>query len=398
MPAAAEASYSGDRMTHQFNCLVCGATNPAFSAMIDAVLGITAERSVGAILQKIVDAARDLVGARYAALGVPDEEGGFAQFIVSGIDDETWDAIGSLPRLHGILGELLKSPDPYRSTNIQEDPRWGGWPDAHPDMRTFLGVPITSKGRIIGSFYLTEKVDASDFSESDQELIELLASHAAVAIENTMLYERSRELSVVEERNRLARELHDAVTQTLFSVVLTAEAAATLADRDAEQSKAQIGKLQELARDALQEMRSLIFELRPAELDSDGLVPTLRKHVDVLRRVYHTEVDLRVDGERRIRAPAEREVFRIAQEALNNALKHAKAGRVWIELEMRKEHVGLRVCDDGVGFEPQTAQLRSKRLGLTSMHERAEAIGGSLTIESASGGGTRVCLEVPLGG
>jgi signal transduction histidine kinase len=385
-------------MTGAFECRDCGETNSAFKAMTEAVLGITAELSVERILQKIVDTARELVGARYAALGVPDDAGGFSQFIVSGIDEETWDAIGTLPRQHGILGLLLSSAAPYRFVNIQEDARFGGWPDEHPDMRSFLGVPIISKGSVIGSFYLTEKLDGAEFDDGDQQLIEMLASHAAVAIENARLYERSRELSVVEERNRLARELHDSVTQTLFSVVLTAEAAATLADRDTQQAKAQIARLQELARDALQEMRSLIFELRPAELEKDGLVPTLRKHVDVLRRVSHAEVELHVDGERRFRAPAEREVFRIVQEALNNALKHSRAGRVWIEVAMGKERVSLRVCDDGVGFDPQEAQARSKRLGLTSMQERAEAIGGTLLIDSQSGRGTKVCLEVPLAG
>ncbi len=362
--------------------------------MSDAVLAIAAELSVDSILKKIVDAARELVRARYAALGVPDGEGSFAQFITSGMTHKQWEAIGVLPRTHGLLGAMLESPEPFRTDDVKQDPRFQGWPPRHPSMTSFLGVPILSRGTIIGAFYLTDK--RPRFTDADQELIETLATHAAIAIENARLFERSRELSIVEERNRLARELHDAVTQTLFSVALTAEAAATLVDADPEAARRQIQAVQELARDAMQEMRSLIFELRPGDLGTDGLVPTLRKHVDVLRRVYGTDVELEVDGERRLDAALEKEVFRVAQEALSNALKHSGAGRVRVQVQMPDGRIVLTVSDDGAGFDPETAPVRSRRLGLVSMRERAEALGGSLSVESRPGAGTRVRLEVPL--
>jgi signal transduction histidine kinase len=345
----------------------------------------------------MVEAARALAGARYAALGVPDGRGGFDEFITSGLTDAEIAAIGPLPRTHGLLGAMLSDPRPFRTDDIQSDPRYEGWPRAHPDMRSFMGVPIVSKGEVIGSFYVTDKVDGPAFTDEDQQLIEMLAAHAAIAIENARLYERSRELSVVEERNRLARDLHDSVTQTLFSVVLTAEAASTLIDRDADRAKAELEKLQELARDAWQEMRSLIFELRSAELEADGLVATLRKHVDVVRRVRRVEIDVEVEGERRLPAEIEGELFRIAQEALNNALKHAGASRITIELDLRGARASLVVRDDGRGFDPEAADVRSKRLGLTSMRERAEALGGSWRVESREGSGTTVRVEVPVG-
>ena len=365
--------------------------------MSEAVLTITSELSVDRALQKVVDAARELADARYAALGVPDGMGGFAQFIMSGMTDEAIAAIGPLPRTHGLLGAMLEDPAPFRLPNIQEDPRFAGWPDTHPDMRSFLGVPIVSRGEIIAAFYLTDKQNEAAFSDADQRMIEMLAAHAAIAIENARLFERSRELSVVEERNRLARDLHDAVSQTLFSVVLTAEAAATLVDRDTKQAKEQIGKIQELARDAVQEMRSLIFELRSAELESEGLVPTLRKHVDILRRIRHAEIGLEVHGERRLKPALEIELYRIAQEALNNALKHARAKKIDIALQMSNGGVLLTIRDDGTGFDPADPQIRSKRLGLTSMQERAEAVNGTLTIQSEPGHGTQVSLEVSDG-
>jgi signal transduction histidine kinase len=287
---------------------------------------------------------------------------------------------------------MLESAEPHRTEDIGSDPRFGGWPSRHPWMTSFLGVPIVSKGGVIGAFYLTNKEGAAAFSDDDQSVIEMLAAHAAIAIENGRLYERSRELSVIEERNRLARELHDAVAQTLFSVVLTAEAAATLVDRDPAAAKERLGEVQRLAADAVGELRSLVFELRPAELEAEGLVPTLRKHVEVLRRVHRREIELDVEGVRRLPVEVEGEIFRIVQEALSNALRHAQAAHVRASLRVGGEVVEASVRDDGVGFDPAAA--RSRRLGLTSMEERAARIGGSLAIDSRPGEGTEVRLTL----
>ena len=273
------------------SCPHCGSTSPAFSALSEAVLEMTAEqRSLERVLKTMAHVARRLANTRYAAIGVPDDEGGFEKFVTSGITSKQWDAIGDLPRQHGLLGAMLEGPEPYRAPNVQEDPRFEGWPDAHPKMRSFLGVPVVSRGRVVGAFYLTDKKGrrGTVFTDEDQRLIETLAAHAAVAIENARLFEKSRELSVVEERNRLARELHDAVNQTLFSATLTAEASAMLVASDPAAAQRQMHEVQQLTRAAMEEMRSLIFELRPADLGADGLVATLRKHVDVLRRCTGT--------------------------------------------------------------------------------------------------------------
>ena len=211
----------------------------ATEALSDAVLAIAAEHAVEPVLQKLVDAARELAGARYAAIGVPDGDGGFGRFITSGMSDELIASLGELPRQHGLLGAMLESAAPQRTADIREDPRFRGWwPAAHPSMSSFLGVPIVSgRGDVAGAFYLTDKEGAAEFSDADQELIETFAAHAALALENARLHERSRELSIVEERNRLARELHDAVTQKLFGVVLAAESGAALLERDAQQAR-----------------------------------------------------------------------------------------------------------------------------------------------------------------
>ena len=367
--------------------------SPALRAVSDAVLAVASHLSVEEVLQRLVDRSRELVDARYAALGIPDGDGGFSRFLVSGMSDELVAALGPLPRTHGMLGAMLDTREPFRTDDIHTDPRFRGWwPARHPDMRSFLGVPIVAAEGVIGAFYLTDKEGAAEFGAADQELIELLASHAAIAITNARLYERSRELSILSERNRLALELHDAVSQKLFSVVLTAEAAATLLERDRTATRAQIDRVGELAREALDELRSLIDELRPADLERDGLAGTLRKHVDVLRPMHAAELELELIAEPASAGDPERdhELLRIAQEAIQNALRHASARRVRVRLAERGEAIELEIADDGIGFDPSAPQLRARRLGLTSMEERARRLGGELEIRSQPGRGTTV--------
>jgi signal transduction histidine kinase len=374
---------------------VADGLNPTLKAVSDAVLAIGSQESTEDVLQRLVDSARTLVDARYAALGIPDGEGGFSAFLTSGMSDKLVASLGPLPRTHGMLGAMLEGPAPFRTGDIQEDQRFTGWwPKGHPDMRSFLGVPIVAAEGVIGAFYLTEKRGEQEFTPADQDLIELLAAHAAIAITNARLHERSRELSVVSERNRLALDLHDVVSQKLYSLVLTAEAAATLLDRDAEAARDQVVKLQGIARQALDELRSLIFELRPPDLVRDGLCGALRKHVEVLRRVQSVEVDMQGDLALEPDPRRDAEIFRIAQEAMQNALRHAQPSQIVVRIGNTDGGLQLDVVDDGVGFDPNEPGLRSRRLGLTSMEERAQRIGGRLEIRSARGEGTTVHLDV----
>ncbi len=364
--------------------------------MNEAVLAIAAERRVEPVLRRLVRSARELAGARYAALGIPDGEGAFAQFITDGMSDELIAAMGPLPRTHGLLGAMLESAESHRTPDIRRDPRFRGWwPSAHPEMRSFLGVPIVAHGHPIAAFYLTDKEGAEDFDADDQRLIEMLAAHAAVAIENAQLLERGRELSIIEERNRMARELHDSVSQKLFGLVLSAESAATLLERDGAAAREQVGRIGELAQEALTELRELIFELRPTSLDEEGLSATLRKHVDMLRRVHRRGIELRISGTAACAPESEAEVLRVAQEALQNALRHAEAERIELRMETRDGRLIVTVADDGAGFDPDAPGVRSRRLGLTSMEERAKALGGTLVVVSKPGEGTTVTLEVP---
>jgi len=371
--------------------------NPALKAVSDAVLAVAANLSVDEVLQKLVDASRELAGARYAALGIPDGSGGFRRFLVAGMSDELIASMGPLPRTHGMLAAMLHQAEPYRTDDIHDDPRFRGWwPRQHPDMRSFLGVPIAgADGTIIGAFYLTEKQDAEVFDAEDQELIELLAAHASIAITNARLYEQSRELSILSERNRLALELHDVVSQKLFSVMLTAEAAATQIDDDPIAARAQLGRLRDLSKEALDELRSLILGLRPPELERDGLAVTLRKEVEMVARTHGTDVELQVDpgvtsdgGERELA------LLRIAHEALHNAVRHAHAEHVVVRLTGDDGRTVIEVSDDGIGFDPHAADVRSRHLGLTSMEERTRELQGHLKIRSAPGQGTTVRVEL----
>ncbi len=376
---------------------------PALKAVSDAVLAVAAELSVEEVLQLLVDRARELAGARYAALGIPDGEGGFGRFLVAGMDDALVAAMGPLPRTHGLLGAMLETEAPFRTDDVHEHPRFHGWwPEGHPDMRSFLGVPIVAPEGVIGAFYLTEKEGPppARFDPDDQELIELLAAHAAIAITNARLYERSRELTIVAERNRLALELHDVVSQKLFGLVLAAEAAMTLLDRDRagdrSEARAQMERAQALGREAQDELRSLILELRPPALARDGLEGVLRKHVDLVGRLHGIEIALSVEGAAGDDDRRDLEVLRVAQEALQNALRHAAARRIDVRLGAEpRGRLVLVVTDDGVGFDPDDPGLKARHLGLTSMHERARRLGGELEIRSTRGGGTAVRLVIP---
>jgi signal transduction histidine kinase len=274
-------------------------------------------------------------------------------------------------------------------------------------MRSMLSVPVLSQPRsrkpadsnacdVIAAFYITDKEDAPEFSLADQQLIELLAAHAAITIENARLYDASRELIVAEERKRLARDLHDSVTQQLFSIALTAEAALSQFDSDPVAARKHLEDVSAHARAASQEMRSLIFELRPAELERDGLVTTLRKHVEVLARARGRSISFDAAGDRPLPFVVESEAYFVAQEALNNALNHAGATTINVDLQIERAKLILRVRDDGEGFDVEEARARGLRLGLTSMDERASSIRGTLSIDSTPGTGTIVTMEVPL--
>ncbi|MER6049137.1 GAF domain-containing sensor histidine kinase [Streptomyces sp. NPDC001793] len=380
-----------------------GAGIPAVST---AILAMSRHLEVRDVLKTIVASARELLDAEYAALGVPDDHGGFAQFVVDGVSAEQWKAIGPLPRQHGILAAMLHNATPERLADVREDPRFGGWPAAHPDMSDFLGLPVADGDEILGALFLANKRcpkdppsrgDGCRFTEEDERLLGILAQHAAIALTNARLYERSRELTIAGERARLAHELHDAVAQKLFSLRLTAQAATALVDRDPARAKDELHQVAALAAEAADELRAAVVELRPAALDEDGLVATLRSQCQVLDRAHSAHVTFTAHGVRALPSAQEEALLRVAQEALHNALRHSGAGRVEVSVTRFGQGARLRVADDGRGFDTRAVRRAGRHLGLVSMRDRAGGVGGRLTVESEPGKGTAVEMEVPGG-
>ncbi|WDV50687.1 GAF domain-containing sensor histidine kinase [Streptomyces coeruleorubidus] len=380
------------------------------AAVSSALLAMSRHLEVRDVLKTIVASARELLDAQYAALGVPDDHGGFAQFVVDGVSEEQWKAIGPLPRQHGILASMLHEARTERLADVRKDPRFEGWPSAHPDLVDFLGLPIRDGDEVIGALFLANKLrpvgehppcpkpeGGCGFTADDEELLGILAQHAAIALTNARLYERSRELTIAEERSRLAHELHDAVSQKLFSLRLTAQAAARLVDRDPSRAKGELQQVAALAAEAADELRAAVVELRPAALDEDGLVATLRTQVQVLDRAHSARVTFAGRGVKALPASQEEAVLRVAQEALHNALRHSGADHVDVTLDRRGSGAVLRVTDDGSGFDPSAVRHAGRHLGLVSMRDRASGAGGTLTVESAPGKGTTIEMEVPGG-
>lgn len=373
-------------MSNPFRCPECGSHNHVLAALNESLLAISSDLDSQVVLKKIVDVARDLVHASYGAVGIADDSGGFSHFISSRERD------GALTSVHEVLVGVLAEGKALSTTDIQQDPRFRGWRPGDGDLKSFLGVPIVNAGETVGAFYLANE-NTWGFTPEHRTLVELLAPHAGLAIKNVRLYEQSRELSITQERTRLARELHDSVTQTLFSMKLAAESATVLIETDPEAAQAQLATLQQLAREASSEMRSLVFELRPPELEIEGLVGTLRKHVDVLGRVHPVRIEFHHRGDRELEPAQEKEVFRIVQEALNNAIRHARANEILVELVTEDDKIRASVTDDGIGFDPDSAR-GARRLGLVSMRERAQVLSGDFSISAAPGRGTTVAVEL----
>jgi signal transduction histidine kinase len=364
-----------------------------FERVSEVVLAVASQLSVRDVLQMIVRSARSLAGARYAALGVPDDSDSFAEFVVDGISARRQAEIGPLPHQHGMLGVVLREGKPLRLDDIRSDPRFWGWPAAHPELTSVLGVPITEADRVIGFIFVACKVGSGGFTERDERLLSLFAAHAAIALTNARLYERGLELTAAEERARLARDLHDAVSQKLFSIRAKARAAALLVPRDPARAAAEIDSVAALAGEAHAELRAVIDGLAPPDLAASGLAGSVRSYAVLAGRTYGKPVRVRADELPKLDGRQETVLYRVAQEAIGNALRHSGSPEVWVRLSARQRAIVLEVGDHGSGFDPAGPHAG---VGLTSMRERADSVGGNLTISSRPGAPTTVRLAVPV--
>lgn len=373
-----------------------GQTVDRLSALDAATRAIAGVLSLDRVLQLIVDLVRDLAGARYAALGFLDEHGVIEEFVASGMDRETRERIGPLPQGRGLLGALVREEHSIRIPDIAADPRSVGFPPGHPTMRSFLGVPVRVKAGGAGNLYLTDKRGGGEFTEADQELVEMFSVHAGIAIENARLHERIQRLAIVEERERIGRDLHDGIIQRLYAVGLSLEDVPELMEESPPEASARVDRAIESINLTIRDIRNFIFGLRPELLEQADLVASLAALADEFRMNTLVDIDLAVDPEVVLDLPAEdrSQLLQIAREGLSNIARHARATQAEVAISSRDGAVVLSVSDNGCGFDPSAVHGPSHQ-GLANMEGRADILGGTLDIESEPGAGTRIIVRVP---
>lgn len=369
----------------------------ALDALDAAVRAINATLELEQVLQLIVDKVRGLVAAEYAALGIVDEANRITQFITSGISAEERQAIGDLPHGRGLLGLIIRENRSYRIPNIASHSESYGFPPHHPPMRSFLGVPIRVKDEVVGRLYLTNKYGAAEFSPDDEALVETFALHAGIAILNARLHAQVQRLAVVDERDRISRELHDSIIQSIYAVTLSLDDVPELVGDAPSEARQRVDDAIDALHAVIRDIRNFIFGLRPLLLDSGNLLEGLRTLANELRRNTTIQVDTYGevgDGDLPIEVVAE--LLAIAREALANVARHSGAIHATVAVQMLGENVQLVVEDDGRGVV-STARQMGGHHGLANMRARAEGLGGSFDIAGAGGTGTRIIVAVPNG-
>lgn len=357
--------------------------------LLDAMLSFSSERSLPTILQRIIESTCNLVGARYGALGVLGDEGQLSELVTVGVDEAARDAIGRLPEGHGVLGMLIADPSPIRLRDVQEHPESFGFPAGHPAMQTFLGVPVRGRDAV-GNLYVAEKQGAPAFSPEDQQVAEAFAAAAGVAVDNSRMRSRLGNIALLEDRERIARDLHDKVIQRLFASGMALQTALPLTERSEVASR--IAQTIEDLDETIREIRYTIFALeRPSHR---GVRIDIFAQVDGAREALGFSPDLKLDGPIDVVVTPEvaEHLLATLQEALANVAKHARASKVDV-LVRADSSLYLRVEDDGVGLPDRV----DGKNGLDNMEQRATSLGGTFTARRTKRrGGTTVEWQVPL--
>ena len=363
--------------------------------VLEATLLLEANLHLGDLLTRIVEEARALAGARYGALGVLDDRGtATVDFLTSGLDpaDETHLLKGPLPTGKGVLGLLITEPRPLRVPVIGAHPTSAGFPAGHPPMSSFLGAPIRVHDRVYGNLYLTEKIGADEFTPDDEVVIEALALAAGIAVENARLHQRAGEIAVYEDRDRMARDLHDGVIQRLFAIGLSLQGLS--------RSPAGKGVAQGLS-DAVDDIDETIRQVRATifELGGGGGGQGIRSNVVALAEELRPVVGFDVPVEFRgpvataVSDAVAEQLLPTVREALTNVGRHAQATRASVRLSVIGHQCRLEIIDNGRGFVEDPAH--GGGLGLQNMRQRAEGLGGSFEVTHPASGGTTIAWQVP---
>jgi signal transduction histidine kinase len=362
--------------------------------ILEATMLLEANLDLPALLHHIVEEARSMTNARYGALGVLDEEGtGLAQFITVGLPIEEVERIGAPPTGKGVLGLLIVDPKPIRLSDLSSHPESFGFPANHPRMESFLGVTIRVRGRSYGNLYLTEKMGWSEFTRDDEALVAALSIAAGFAIENARLHQRAQEVAVYEERDRLARDLHDTVIQRLFAVGLSLQSMASTPS--AERIVDRLGGAIRDIDDTIRQVRTTIFGLGSAGFGR-GIRATVLSLVRELTPVVGSNIEVSFHGpvDSAIPDRVAEHLLATVREALTNIGRHAEATKARLDLTVEKGVCSLEVVDNGRGIGDQPSGQGG--LGLVNLRSRAEKLHGSFTVESPAGGGTSLTWQVPV--
>ena len=367
-------------------------------SLVEAGMALATEHDLDALLQRIAEISREVIGARYGAVGVLGERGELARFVYSGIDKELAGKIGDLPNGRGVLGALIEEDRPLRLHEISDHPRSYGFPANHPPMHSFLGVPIVVRDRIFGRLYLTEKQGGEDFTKDDERLALSFAAQAGVAIENAALIEevksRGESLAILEERDRISKDLHDGVIQSIYSVGLSLQGSVGLMRQDPDAAEQRInGAITELD-NVVRDVRSYIFELQPHLVDKKGLpaaIEELARDFEI-NTMGSIKVDVPDEAIAQLDATTQGHVIQVVREVLSNIARHAKANEVYVGITTLPDQIVVTIEDDGVGFD-LAAVKRGE--GLRNIEERAARLGGTIEIVPHSPKGTRHLLNIP---
>ncbi len=375
--------------------------NAELHALNASGLDILGELNLDLVLQRVVDESSRIVGSRYGALSIVNAEGEIDRFFTSGVPPDERARIGHLPRGRGLLGIPLRLGERLIVDDIATDPRSAGFPADHPPMHSLLAVPVETGNGIIGNLYLSERQDGRGFTTANAETLGRIATQAAIAIENARLHQAIHGEAIAEERERIAHEMHDTIAQVLGYVNTKAQAVETfLGAGDTVRATEHLHQLSGAAREAYADVRENLMGLRAATGEGRDFHGTLHDYVQRWQDMSGVAVEMAgivgADAER-LDPVVELQLLRIIQEALTNVRKHARATKVWLSLVLHDGELEAVVADNGQGISSTINGGGLPRFGIATMRERAEAVGGHLSVEQRPGGGTVVRAQVPAG-
>lgn len=358
------------------------------STLIDAAASVVGEVDLDRVLRRLVAEARNATGARYAALGILGSHGMLSDFIYEGVSSEEARQIGTPPQGRGVLGTVVRERRTIVLDNIADHSDSFGFPENHPAMGTFLGVPVMAGEKAFGNLYLTEKPEG--FDEPDIELVEALATVAGSAINTARLRDQLEAMAIVQDRDRIARDLHDSIIQDLFAIGLSLQ---SLSERVADESSAAVlADSVDRLDNAVESLRSYIYDLKSTSAVRPNLEQQLEATVDRFQAAYPNNVTLTCEGIEEVDMAMAEQVVLLVSEALSNSLRHSGVDDVSVDVSQSDDGVSLIVEDIGKGFDIGGV---TGGMGLINMRDRVRQLGGAIHVNSSPGNGTAVVISLP---